>query len=292
MPSQQSRLPWWDEQEDAAAFRKGISEMSSKFKDSTYLARYIHDAAVLAVHSSNQHEGTLPKGFTEQQTYELLTDIWSGISDKDCQEPSSQTWHEEGGRNPSEARAQLLQHMKALKFITTLQGPLTVHAVKQTHAILMSGAISGSGSLLAQGYRQQGAYAATGHIYLSATHIEEAVADYVKSYNAAVAEEGSDPFEMAAKLFYGLVHLVHPFQNGNGRLGTLLVSYVLMAAGTPFPVPLVTGHQKPVKAYKQMISYYARYQHSERLQNFLLECCHYRWKDFATLVQEMHRLGH
>ena len=291
MSAQQSRLPWWDEKEDATTFRQGIMELSNKYKDSAYLQSYTHDAAVLAVHTSNQHEGTLPKGFTEQQTYELLSEIWSGVDQTNCRQPSSQTWHEEGGHNSAEAKAQLLQHMKALKFITTLPGPLTEDAIKTTHAILMSGAISSSGSLLSEGYRQQGAYAGTGHIYLSAVHIKEFVVDYVQSYNAAMKSD-SDPFEMAAKLFYGLIHVVHPFQNGNGRLGRLIVSYVLMANGTPFPVPLVTGHRKPVKAHKQMISYYAKYQHCERLQNFFVECCHYRWKDFASLAEEMHRLGH
>ncbi len=291
MSAQQSRLPWWTKQENSATFRTGIRDLQSRYSGSPHLAPYVRSTAVLFVHSSNQHEGTMPKGFTKAETYQMLTEIWEDVDNTDPQTKCHQTWQADGGRDSAEAKAQLLQHMRALKYISSHKGQLAEHVVKETHAILMRGAVSDSDEMLTVGYQSAAAYATTGHIYMAPDSIEEYVQDYIKMYNSA-ASKGTDPFEMAVKLFYGLIHLVHPFQNGNGRLGRLLVSYVLMSAGTPFPLPFMNGHHKPAKLYRQMVSHYAKHSHCDRMQNYILECCHYRWTDFAVLHQEMHRLGH
>ena len=272
-------------------FALAFSTCKNKYQGSSHLVCYVRKTAVLFVHSSNHHEGTLPRGFTKVETYQLLTEIWNEEDKVDPCTPCDQTWHADGGHNHLEAKAQLLQHMRALKYIMTHLGPLTENIVKETHAILMNGAIQDSGEKLTVGYGKAEAYATTGHVYMDADSVKEYVQDYIHTYNSA-ASKGTDPYQLAAKLFYGLIHLVHPFENGNGCLGRLLVSFVLMSLGTPFPLPFMNGHHKPAKLYRQMVSHYAKHDHYQCLEGYILECYHYRWTDFADLHEEMHRLGH
>ena len=75
MSAQQSRPPWWTKQETASTFRTGIQHLQSKYQGSSHLVSYVRKTAVLFVHSSNRHEGTLPRGFTKAETYQLLTEI-------------------------------------------------------------------------------------------------------------------------------------------------------------------------------------------------------------------------
>ena len=57
----------------------------------------------------------------------------------------------------------------------------------------------------------------------------------------------SDLIQVAHDLF-GDFLVVHPFQDGNGRLGRLLVAYALMQHGIPFPVTISSGNKKVSKA--------------------------------------------
>lgn len=291
MSTEEYRLPWWTKEESATIFCTELEVLQNRYSSSAHLPSYVRSTALLFVQSSNQHEGTLPQGFTTAQTYQLLTEIWDDMDDDALQAPCEQTWHADGGQGAVEAKAQLLQHMRALKYISLHKGELTEDIVKETHAILMNGAVQDTGKTLTVGYREEAAYATNGHVYMDAASIKEYVQDYIDMYNSA-AHKDTDPFQMAAQLFYGLVHLVHPFQNGNGRLGRLLVSFVLMGSGTPFPLPFMNGHHRPAKLYNQIVSRYARHGHCNHMRNYILECCHYRWTDFGVLHEEMHRLGH
>jgi len=203
------------QEESGSQFVEGVQRMSQEHKDSVHLLQYTRDSAILAVYVSNHHEGTLPQGFTEAETYLLLEESWDSADCASLQKPSEQIWHEEGGKNVAEGTAQLLQHMKALKFLcferVSEQMRLTPEILKETHKILMDGAVTIEGAKLLTGYRSQGAYTDTGHVYMRPPFIAAAVTDYVEQYNTAAAA-GVDPVKMAADLFYGLIHLVHPFQ--------------------------------------------------------------------------------
>ena len=51
-----------------------------------------------------------------------------------------------------------------------------------------------------------------------------------------------------ARFVHGFL-VIHPFQNGNGRMARLTVSYLLREIGAPFVVPLTNGHQRNRKHY-------------------------------------------
>jgi Fic family protein len=56
--------------------------------------------------------------------------------------------------------------------------------------------------------------------------------DLVSWLGVQLANPSLHPLEIAAKLHHGFL-LVHPFDDGNGRVGRLLINYVLLLAGFP-----------------------------------------------------------
>ena len=119
-----AELPWWDDNcKSESSLCSGIASMSGRASQSPHLPAYAKQAAILAVHSGNSHEGPVPQGYTESKNFELLEDLWDKTSSL---KPANNVWYEKGGRTQSEGRAQLVQHMKALKYlcIDTIEVPL------------------------------------------------------------------------------------------------------------------------------------------------------------------------
>ncbi|CAN0053883.1 unnamed protein product, partial [Phaeothamnion confervicola] len=52
--------------------------------------------------------------------------------------------------------------------------------------------------------------------------------------------------QLAADLYFDTT-TIHPFQDGNGHLFRLLVSYAFMCCDTPSPVILTNGHSRAAK---------------------------------------------
>ena len=137
------RLPWWEKETEDSLIAE-ISSLSTVHASSQLLAHFVRDTAALFVYASNQHEHTLPQGYSRQASLEMLSQLWGEASSGDLHAASTPTWYEEGGRNRAEAGAQLIQHMKALRFFysDTLQRPLTADPLQEAYAILMDGAVT------------------------------------------------------------------------------------------------------------------------------------------------------
>ena len=75
--------------------------------------------------------------------------------------------------------------------------------------------------------------------------IEDYLRDLVKLYNDV---NKADPVETAYKLFLKFLE-IHPFRDGNRRMGQLLVVYHLCISGTPFPVTITSGKSEYCKDY-------------------------------------------
>ena len=282
----QGMLPWW-QSETRSGLEESVFRLSAQHAESKHLPEYKRASAILTVYTSNQSEHTLPRGFTAARTFQLLESLESIRADEAQRTHggTSTVWFEEGGRDQFEARAQLLQHMRALRLlcIDELTTPLDTDLLLKAHAILMDGAVTAQGARLVPGYRQHGASAGTGHVYMQPQHVPAAVTRCLQKSASALATSPSavQGVHLAAELFYELIHCIHPFANGNGRLGKLLVARVLMQAGAPFPVPLLNGHSRPQKHFQDVVLHYDRTGVPERFELFVLECLHYRWKDFA-----------
>ena len=109
-------LPWWKKEgTNEKRLVSQIQELSAEHSDSSHLKLYKEEFAILFVHTSNHGEQTLPETFSIGDTFRVLQHTFSDPVELSA--PCTTAWYEEGGRSNSEAAAQLLQHMRALKYL-------------------------------------------------------------------------------------------------------------------------------------------------------------------------------
>ena len=282
------KLTWWREGETVEWCRQTLATAKAAPGVDKRISAFSKQSAIVNVYLSNKIEHTLPAGVSQHDTYKLLdTTFNEPLLPSDLTSPPTKIWSADGSETSSSAAAQLQQHMKALKYLcyecTPGHQPLTEEMVKTTHKLLMSGATSPDGTIIANGeYRVTPAYSGTGYIYPDAKTISDRIPVILSEFNKRIQDKVDGPV-VAAKLMYHMV-TVHPFQDGNGRLCHLLVSYALMASGEPFPVPLHNGHRKSHKHYLSALQHADRHLHTRQLASFVLECLLWKWQNVAALV--------
>jgi fido (protein-threonine AMPylation protein) len=241
-----SRKAWiFDPDEDPDDILRKVDEFACRTEKDAYEQIFANRSAAEFVYSSNLMERTLPVGFSEHATFLCLEEVFQKKgSDEICS-----SWNADGSRNQSEMKAQMVQHCRALQLVGSWSRDsshrLSAESVCSLHKTLMHNATDADGSPLSAGeIRKAGAFT-TGHIYPEASmaRLDRAIEKYYVSLDV------NDHFLIsAAILFYEIIQ-AHPFQDGNGRLSRLLLSYALERAGFPFSVPLTSGHSKARKHY-------------------------------------------
>ena len=147
----------------------------------------------------------------------------------------------------------------------SLQGGLTLDSLQYAHAILMKGVVNAYGKSVKSGvFRRTAAYQEkTFNPYPPPISIEGGIKKILKNL-----KNSTGSFSAAVVFFYDFISL-HPFEDGNSRMGSKLLSHVFESMGTPFPtvfspillkrvrkaLRLKDNHQASNKLYEVIIAY-------------------------------------
>jgi Fic family protein len=272
-------LPWWDDGDTSASMLAAIDAAAQRLQPRADAMRMFSKRSMLTfVFMANKLERTLPTRVDDVQTYSMLEAELNSSEDSTVQleEPPASIWPAEGGSDPSTARRQLLQFVRAAKYLCWPPRELTVDTICTAHKLMMWGAAD-DGVLLAAGQlRTTSAHSGTGFI---CPDIPARLQQIVADFNTQLSSHTVPSYRLAADLLYQFVTL-HPFQNGNGRMCRLLAAYAAMRAGLPFMLHLSNGHSKTRKHYMQVLRYADKHEcNTSRLQSYLLECMHGQWQN-------------
>ena len=289
-----SRKEWLfgaDEPQPIEILQK-VEDFVSRSEKHPYEKIFSQRAAVVFVYSSNKMEQTLPRGVSEQETFQCLETLFEEGADANDHQPAA--WRADGG-DRGEMRAQMMQHCKALCLASEWSRDpfhkLDADKICRLHKILMHSSVDEMGQPIKAGeIRNTGAFT-SGHTYPDASRerLEHAVQKYYESM-----ERKEHFLVSAATLFYEVIQ-AHPFQDGNGRLCRLLLNYALERTGFPFAVPLTSGHSRSRKHYILAIQA-AQYkdtqalpvnQHLMDLTSLILKSCFYKVITYEANKQRM-----
>lgn len=220
-----------------------FNEFNEKYKDHKSMENFARDKAITMVYCSNKLEDTLPKGVESGETIKILLNAEFNTEDTENIEP----WNADGDGLAS--RCQLVQHWRAYYFLNS-QETLTMDAIKKTHHILMNGAVSSKGDKISNGKLRKISVNNGADTYISHEDVPIRFKELIDWYTTKVEE--TDPVKVATELFHRFV-VIHPFEDGNGRIGRLLVTYHLQHSGTPFPVIISSGKTKSRTHYRKAI---------------------------------------
>ena len=169
---------------------------------------------------------------------------------------------------------QLVQFFEAYQHlcVKNLDLPLTKKLILETHQILIGSTQSG--------FRTVGAQSDM-HVFIPPEYIKSAISALIQRTNDFIAHDSrKDPYSVAANLSYDFL-TIHPFGDGNGRMSRLLINYILLKYGLPFPCSLGYGHyQSPRYNYNRCLKK-ARYSEGRprELSTLILFCVYASWSE-------------
>ena len=169
---------------------------------------------------------------------------------------------------------EILDHFKAYEFLMdNLDKPLTEDLLLETHKILTFNTIK-----FTKGY-DPGTYTDTQMVAGDTIFTDykigiPKVPELLEETQKAIEGQKNHPVDIAAKCHYYFIYL-HPFPDGNGRLGRLISNFIL--AKFNHPDIIITKEQK--NAYIDVLKATNKHNDSEVMTCFFAETAVRRMKD-------------
>jgi Fic family protein len=147
--------------------------------------------------------------------------------------------------------------------------PLDLDRIRLLHRMLLSNI----DELIAGRFRAAGEYVRVGkHIASAPEHLEALLSDMLTTFESSVSTR---PSERVARLHLEFER-IHPFNDGNGRIGRVLINHALYRLGFP---PVIVRNKGKEKYYATLRAYDATSQvklFEDQLVLLMLESLHRR----------------
>lgn len=170
---------------------------------------------------------------------------------------------------------EMLDHFRAYEFLFNQpDAPLTESLLKETHRILMEHTLSYRHPKAKPGEYNDTDMCAGDTIFGEHEQLISKVPELLSSTQRALDERKIHPMILAAR-FHGFYEYLHPFRDGNGRIGRLFSNFILHKAG--HPIIIITKEKKD--EYINAL----RYIRTERTDEHLIAFF------FQTAIERMQR---
>lgn len=179
------------------------------------------------------------------------------------------------GEKPLKDHLEVVGHKEAFDFVRELvreKRPLTETAVKQIHALVLADKKDDRGVYRRIPVYIAGAKTTPVQPYLIAPKMERLIADY---------QNGKGPIVSRLARLHLEFESIHPFIDGNGRTGRLIVNLELMKAGFP-PIDIKFTDRK---AYYNAFDAYAGKQSVSAMENLFARYLNERLDVYLNMLK-------
>ena len=137
---------------------------------------------------------------------------------------------------------EMLDHFRAYEFLFNQpETPLSENLLKETHRILMEHTLSYSYPEAKAGEYTDTDMCAGDTIFGEHEQLISRVPQLLSSTQRTLEEGKIHPIILSAR-FHGFYEYLHPFRDGNGRIGRLFSNFILHKAG--HPIVIITNEKK------------------------------------------------
>lgn len=183
-----------------------------------------------------------------------------------------------GGKTLAE-HLEVIGHKEAIDYVEELAGQYIAigdREIKDLHSLIMRGINRNE----AGRYRMLDVRAAgTEHVYPSHFRLSELMEDFVEWLNSADAAK-LHAVERATEAHYRFVS-IHPFRDGNGRVGRLLMNLLLLRSG--YPIAVITNELR--KQYIDALVHAQEYQDdASRLLDMVADASRDSLKEYLRIL--------
>jgi len=163
-------------------------------------------------------------------------------------------------------------YREAWAFMKARQALPNVASLCEAHGILGQGVCKGAGHFRNRAVRV-GQYRFIPH-----SEVPKAMERYVQGLEEVISREDLTPHAKAAWAGYHML-AVHPFLDGNGRLSRLLINWVLVHCGIPFPVVLCGSAEQRSAWHEALIAGHLGHGDSQPLAGIVAAAVARAWRE-------------